>query len=131
MIVRNFVESDIPRIEELLKLQGFEYEPPDWRRMFGSVVDGTTLRIALLNRPTVETYAVVDLSDWATPGIKAAAFEHLDRAVIEQLRTAGYTDQHCWTHPEKRAFARRLQRMTPKWVKSAGPENWLGLVRQF
>lgn len=132
MTIREFRQSDIPRVEEIFRQQGFEYSKPDWEKMIGGVLEDETgvVRIALLNRPTVEAYALVDQGKWAAPGMKATQFERLDQMVIADLKRRGYTDEHCWTPPACRAFARRLQKFFG-WGKSAGPDNWLGLVREL
>jgi len=130
MTIRPIEAGDIPRVREIFSEQGINYEQPDWMKMIGGVLedDNGVVRIALLNRPTVETYAVVDKSNWASPGMKATQFERLDHAVIEQLKALGYTDQHSWVPPICKAFKRRLMRFFG-WTESAGPENWTGLVR--
>ena len=120
--------SDIPDVRKIFAAQGFQYQEPQWIRMVCSkvLVDGNDVpRIALLNRPTVETYAVVDPSGWAPPGTKAEEFARLDRAVVADLKAAGYTDQHCWPPPQCRAFMRRLKRYFG-WGTSS---EWEGLVR--
>jgi len=132
MLVRAFEERDIERVKEIFAQQEFEYLEPDWERMIGGVIEDDTgvVRIALLNRPTVESYALVDRTAWATPGMKAKEFERLDRAVIKDLKGRGYTDQHAWVPPVCRAFLRRLYRYFG-WVKSSGDENWTGVVRHI
>jgi len=132
MKIREFINSDIPRVKEIFSEQGIEYEQPDWGKMVGGVLedDNGVVRIALLNRPTVEAYALVDKSKWAAPGMKATQFERLDRVVIEQLKGLGYTDQHAWVPPVCAAFLRRLMRFFG-WIKSAGPDNWTGIVRHI
>lgn len=124
--------SDVPAIRALFAQQGIEYPEPDWSRMFGKVLvdESGEIRQALLHRRTVEDYAVVDTSAWATPGIKAENFKRLDRASIQGLIERGYTDQHSWVPPKCRAFARRMMKEMG-WGRSAGPDNWLGLMRRL
>lgn len=132
MRIREFRESDISRVKEIFNQQAFEYGEPDWSQMFGGVLedDHGAAQIFLLNRPTVESYAVVGQGDWARPGMKATQFARLDEYVMKQLQARGYTDQHSWVPPVCRAFLRRLKRFCG-WVESAGPEKWTGLVRHI
>lgn len=125
--------SDVSRLKELFSQQNFEYTQPDWGRLRGKVLvdDNDVVVIALLDRPTVEMYALVDSREWATPGMKAANFEMLDRASRIDLRARGYEDQHCWVPPARKAFARRMQKFFG-WVQSSDPADpWLGLVRKI
>lgn len=106
---------------------------PNWAALRGKVLvdENDTVLIALLDRPTVEMYALIDSAEWATPGMKAINFEQLDRAARRDLKARGYEDQHCWVPPACRAFARRMQRFFG-WVKSSDPADpWLGLVRKI
>jgi hypothetical protein len=130
MIIRDMRVSDIPRVKEIIGQQNFSYQEPDWLKMGGKVVedDNGIVRIFELARPTVEMYSGIDDGDWATPGMKATLFEKLDFKVTADLRAKGYTDQHCWTPPNRRAFTRRLQRFCG-WILSSGPDNWTGLTR--
>lgn len=125
--------SDVPRINEIFSQQSFEYMQPDWKAMTGQVLvdENGVVVLALLARPTVEMYAVMDSSEWATPGMKVEHFAELDRVEIKDLRMRGYTDSHCWVPPIMKAFANRIQKFYG-WVKSSDPADpWLGLTRKI
>jgi hypothetical protein len=117
-------------VQEIFSAQQFEYDEPAWAAMSGKVLEDESgkVQIALLARPTVEMYALVDSGKWAAPGMKITQFERLDDAVRVDLSQQGYTDQHCWIPPVCRGFMRRLQKYFG-WVKSDGPEGWTGLTR--
>lgn len=125
--------SDVPRIREIVSGQGFSYEEPDWKTISGKVLcdDHGVVRVFELARPTVEMYAGVDATEWATPGMKATGFARLDEVVSLDLKQQGFTDQHCWVPPVCKAFSRRLQKFFG-WCNSNGPDgDWAGLTRHI
>lgn len=133
MKIRPLEQADIPRIQEIFSQQSFEYMQPDWKAMTGQVLEDEkgTVMLALLARPTVEMYALLDSSDWATPGMKVEHFAEVDRVEIKDLKMRGYVDQHCWIPPIMKAFAKRIQKFYG-WFKSSDPADpWLGLVRKI
>lgn len=129
MIVRQLKPSDAPRLQELYLQQGHGYAEPEWSTMIGQVLedDHGILRAYELGRKTIETYAGMDMSAWATPGIKAEHFIRLDAKAIEEFRSQGYEDQSAWIPPVCRAFIRRMMNEL-YWVKA---EGYVPLVRWF
>jgi hypothetical protein len=127
--IRDVRESDIPQLRAIYREQGFDYQEPDWLRMFGKVLvdDQDVVQIALLQRPTVESYALVRPGNWETPGFKAEYFRRLDKASISDLKQRGYQDQSGWIPPQCRAFLRRLLKELA-WVKA---EGYVPVIRWF
>lgn len=124
-------KSDIQRIRQIYQGQGFDYAEPDWRRMEGKVLvdDEGIVRTYELARKTCEMYAGQDMTDWATPGVKAEQFKRLDLETVLLLRSRGYEDQHAWIPPRCRAFVRRMLRELG-WVRTdQGESRFIPLLR--
>lgn len=125
MKLRVIESNDLPRLQELFARQGFEYDFPDLRAMVGAlaVEDGGAVVQAVLARPTVELYFLLD-AEWRSPQWRMEALRQLHEAMRRDLRGKGFADAHVWIPPEKKSFVSRLMRSFG-WTRPA----WTSLTR--
>lgn len=130
MTIREFRQSDIPRIEELWEQKGFECAKPDWEKIKGMVLvdDLDVVRETVLDRVTTELYFLVDHGDWAAPGMKWTQCERLHEAELKFLAERGFEDVHAWVPHLWRGFARKLRKFLG-WVNSDPDGTWIGMTR--
>lgn len=110
MKIRTLASADVLRLQELFEQQGFDYELPDLRTMVASqgIEDQGTLVQAVLARPTVELYFLVD-EHWRNPAWRLEALRKIHESMRRELNGKGFEDVHVFLPPQKaRSFARRL-----------------------
>jgi len=127
-MIRDVCESDIPRLIELQKQSGIEWELPNFSSpevLSGRVfVDDQDQPIMFAGaRKIAEVFAILD-GKWGTPGLRSQAFTALYGAVEHDLETQGITEVTSWMPPQVfRGFYRRLQR-TYGWTQS----RWINVT---
>jgi hypothetical protein len=112
MEIHEYTENDLPRIQELHALCGFDYQLPDLaapsmvvKRMLTH--DGA-IQVAGFLRLTSEAFLLGN-AKWRTPAWRWEALKALHEDIRHKAQILMLDDAHCWVPPElDRAFGRRL-----------------------
>lgn len=120
MKVRQYQDDDEPVLRGIFQQLAFDYELP---RMSSFCVRHVLLdgvRMAILARPTVELYMLVD-KDAGTPAQRLEGLKLLHESVRRELEAKGFEDGNMWLPPEiEKSFSRRLCRDFG-WAKNLWP----------
>lgn len=131
MHIRTLATADAPRLGELFRRQGFDYELPDLRALVATQglidpgnADGEIVQ-AVLARPTVELYFLADES-WRTPAWRREGLAKIHESMRLELHGKGFEDVHVFLPPEKaRSFGKRLMNdfgwTKPLWTPLTRP----------
>jgi hypothetical protein len=135
MVIRDTVESDIPKLKKLMEDLPYEYILPSLDGFITSVtaeLDGEVV-VTVAARPTVELYFIGD-PKWSTPAMRLEVFKAVHREMEKRLSELGYTDGHAWLPPSlAKSFGRRLIKTfrfpngAPQWVRSTW-ESFTGFI---
>lgn len=115
MKTRRMMPQDLPRIQELFKAQGFDYDLPDFNEeqfvvKHVLVDEHGVVRQAAIARRTVELYLLVD-ETWETPGWRFQGLKMIHESVRKTLERMGFQDVHSWLPPKiAKKFSSRLMR---------------------
>jgi hypothetical protein len=122
IIVRPATFDDLPRISELYRAQGFQYEQPNWSGMLVSAVvevDGQ-IEMAAFLRKTAETYLLLDPRAAASKKKRLGQLLILHKELVKPAERSGLSDLHCWLPPDiDRDFGRLLLHLG--WQKPLWP----------
>ncbi len=100
MRIREYRETDVPRLRAVYDRQGFTYPFPDLNdRVFfaGAVVEDFS-GAAFLRR-TAEAYLFID-PDAGTPRQRWQTFLRLHELLRRQAQSVGLHEVYCWVPPE-------------------------------
>jgi hypothetical protein len=123
-VIRTYRESDLKRINELHRKQGFDYAMPDLGDpvfAISSVAneDGQA-QVAAFVKVVGEAYLFVD-PEYADPRTRWQTLLQVHEDVRRQAAELGLSEVTCWLPPNlPRAFERRLKRLG--WQEE--PTNW-------
>jgi hypothetical protein len=127
MKFRHATPEDWPTILEMHGKMGIDYELPAQGKFCSSVVfedDAGQVRMAILLRPTVEAYMIVDRNEKIDPREQWSRFVVLHRASEKDAIAKGYDDVYACPPPElQRSFGKRLSKLG--WFRPWGAWNRL------
>ncbi len=121
MRVRAFEKRDVPKVEQIFRDMGFDYEFPDlsdpiFERVSVLVDDDDSPVQVLAAKKTVEMYLLMD-KDWANPRWRLEGFKRIHEEMRMALLDVGYADANAWLPPEvEKSFGRKLVRLF-KWTR--------------
>ena len=94
---------------------GLEYELPDLARMTSRLVfedDEGVIRMAILLRPTVEAYMLMDRTDKISARERWARFLCMHKATLQDAAAKGIGDAYAFLPPQlDKSFGRKLKRL--------------------
>ena len=124
MKLRVIESGDRPQLEALFEKQGFEYILPDRDTLVAAIAveDGGRIVQAVLARPTIELYFLMD-AEWKSPALRMEALRAIHEAMRRELHGKGFEDAHVWIPPQKKNFVSRLIRSFG-WTRSTWPTLW-------
>ncbi len=121
--IRKYRQSDLARIQELHRRQGFEFDFPDLSDpvfAVSSVVEDGEAQMAAFLKITAESYLFVN-PEYADPLARWQTLLRVHEDVKRQATDLGLSEVTCWLPPNlSRAFQRRLRKLG--WQEE--PEEW-------
>lgn len=117
---RTIVATDRPRLDELFRKQGFDYELPHLSGLAAAhaIEDEGQIITSVLARPTIELYFLQDPA-WRSPAWRLEALRKIHETMRRDLHGKGFEDVHAFLPPQKKSFGGRLMRefgwTHPQW----------------
>jgi hypothetical protein len=130
MKIREYKTSDLRRLREMHRKQGFRYPLPDVEDasfLLRAVIEDEAGEpvMAALARLTSEIYLLAD-PEAGNPRERWERLVALHQAATREAWRRGLDDAHCWLPPRiAKSFGRRLVRLG--WSEPAWPCFWLPL----
>ncbi|SRR5713101_53220 len=115
MKIRHATAGDAKALKAIHAQMGLDYELPDLNKMAGRLVfedDAGVVRMAILLRPTVEAYMLVDREDKVSARERWSRFLCMHKAAMQDAVSQGIEDAYAFLPPQlDRSFGRKLKRL--------------------
>src|ERR1700675_3459529 len=130
MIVREYEDADLDRIEEMHKRSGLKYPLPSMDDLFSRRVvesDGKVGMVSLL-KLTAEAYLICD-PEWRTPAWRMEALRQIQDVANDDAKQRGVVEAVAFVPPGiEKTFRRRLERMGWSRNKPSWKSYWKAVV---
>ncbi len=115
MRIRHATPEDAEDLKTMHAQMGLEYELPDLTQMTSRLVfedDEGVIRMAILLRPTVEAYMLMDRTDKVSARERWARFLCMHKATLQDAAAKGIKDAYAFLPPQlDKSFGRKLKRL--------------------
>lgn len=115
MKIRRALPEDHAHLKAMHGQMGIDYELPDLDDMVSKLVfedDEGKVRMAILLRPTVEAYMLVDRTEKVSARERWSRFLCLHRAALQEAAAKGFQDGYAFPPPHlDRSFGGKLKRL--------------------
>lgn len=124
--MRKAVESDYPRLEEIYRSRGFEWELPKFADLIAGYVfvDDADRVVMFAGVEAMACATLLSDTSWATPRWRLQALAELHSAVEQEIKKLGFTRSMAFIQPDlAKRFGSRLSRAFG-WVRGNGWAHW-------
>jgi len=115
MKIRHARPEDEKAFKAMHAKMGMDYQLPELEKMASALVfedDGGSVRMAILLRPTVEAYMLVDRAEKLDPREQWARFLCLHKAALKDADSKGIEDVYAFLPPTlEGSFGRKLKKL--------------------
>ncbi|HTD21848.1 MAG TPA: hypothetical protein VK738_04295 [Terriglobales bacterium] len=132
MKIRHATAEDARALKAIHAQMGIDYQLPELEKMASAIVfedDSGTVRMAILLRPTVEAYMLVDREDKVSARERWSRFLCIHKAALQDAAAKGIEDGYAFPPPHlDKSFGRKLKRLGwfrpwPAWNKIVKKED--------